>query len=154
MSDQVIGGPKNYSRWWIVRALRIPKQHTSASCGRLIKLCRRFGLLRVGKHFRQASTTRWPFDGKLLHLVNQSGSLEAKHCGGAIASSNDPTGRVQRMEYKRAFGVAERHGDSSRPVSGHGRYGRRRRCADRECGKWVWKHSVIGQNHRALDEVL
>ncbi len=90
----------------IVSALRTPKQHTSASCGRLIKLCRRFGLLRTDKHFRQGSARRWPFDAKLLYLVNQSGSLEAQHCGGTIASSNDPTGRLKRPKDKRSFGVA------------------------------------------------
>jgi len=129
---------------------------TSASFERLIKLCRRFGWLKGGKDFRQPSATRWPFDAKLLHPVNQSSSLEAKLCGGTIASSNDPTGGLKRPKNERSFGVAERHGDSGRRASGHGhrRYGRRCRCADRECGLVGWGHSVIRHNHSALDEVL
>src|SRR5271165_2102220 len=109
---------------------------TSASFERLIELCRRFGRLRGDRDFRQASAARWPFDAKLLHPMNQGGSLEAKLCGGTIASSNDPTGGLERPKNERSFGVAERHGYSGRRVSGHGRrrYGRRCRCADRGCG--------------------
>ena len=88
---------------------------TSASSEGLIKLCRRFGLLKGGRHFWTTQCDARPFDAKLLHPVNQSGSLEAKLCGGTIASSNDPTGGLKRPKNERSFGVAERHGDSGRP---------------------------------------